>query len=197
MEQGAGIYGYGNFMKGVDTVKMHKGSMIKGHLNKFKSFYSLEMQSRSVIGSKNVFFGTFHKLSPFKKHELIRLGEQSNITSGHLFDLSDEIRIGNNVTFGGNGSQLWTHGFDLENTKIQAPIVIGNNCYIGTRVLMMPGNSICDHVSVGAGTIIAKSIKESGFYVSSNLIKKSDIPSYKHNDGTIVVEGNNFYRKEI
>lgn len=40
------------------------------------------------------------------------------------------------------------------------PIVIGNDVWIGTRVIVMPGVHIGDHSIVGAGSIVTKDVPE-------------------------------------
>jgi acetyltransferase-like isoleucine patch superfamily enzyme len=43
---------------------------------------------------------------------------------------------------------------------------IGNNVSIGTNVTVLPVN-ICDHVVVGAGSVVTKDIKEPGIYAGN------------------------------
>jgi acetyltransferase-like isoleucine patch superfamily enzyme len=185
--------GFGNFLMNIDSVELSSYSVV-GRLNKFRDFHSLVLGEYSVIRNKNLIFGTSFNFSPFKSNEKLIIGHHSNITSRHSFDLSDEIRIGNNVTLGGSETQLWTHGFDLERTKIQAPIFIGDNCYFGSRCLIMLGCTICDQVSIGAGTTVSKSIENPGFYTSSSLVFKAKNTYYKH----LSIESNGyyFYRKK-
>ena len=195
MENAAQIVGWGNIIIGVHSVQIREGATIN-KLNRFWNFNSMELGQRSVIRSQNVFFGTINNVSSFKQYENVFIGSDSIITGKHSFDLSDEVRIGNDVTFGGSGSEIWTHGFDLEHTKIQAGIIIGNKCYIGSRAMLMLGCNICDNVSVAGGTVVSKPITESGFYVSTQLIRKSDLPSYRNSPH--IFEQNDFriYRKK-
>jgi len=43
---------------------------------------------------------------------------------------------------------------DAENEK---PIIIGNNVWIGTRVIILPGVQIGDNTIIGAGAVVTKS----------------------------------------
>jgi acetyltransferase-like isoleucine patch superfamily enzyme len=135
-------------------------------------------------------------LTPFKEHENITIGQNSIITVGHLFDLSDSIIVGDNVTFGGRGTEIWTHGFDLNHVKIQAAVEIGNNAYIGSRCLITQGVKICNDVSIGAGTVVPKSIEKPGFYISSQLLRKGDTGDYSQADNIIVHKEARFVRRE-
>lgn len=154
-----------------NRITMKEGSEIVKK-NRIISIYELQMSKLSRINSNNRINGTPDGLTPYKAHEVLRLGERSNITSGHIIDLSDEVVFGSDVTLAGVGSQLWTHGFDITNCKRQAPITIADNVYFGSRVIVLPGVSICSYVSVGAGAVISKSIAEPGFYVSQPIIRK-------------------------
>lgn len=115
--------------------------------------------------------------------------------AGHLFDLSDTITIGDNVTIGGQGTQFWTHGFDLNHVKIQAPIEIEDDVYIGSSCIIMAGVKIVKSVSVGSGSVVPKSILESGFYISSNLIKKGEVSDWSNNEDLLTHNDSKFIRK--
>lgn len=196
VEGGGGFYGYFNIIKDVNKFNIGKNAKVRS-FNRFQNFDTCTLQEDALIVSKNEFFGTSKNISPFKDYENIVIGSKTIITRGHSFDLSDEIIIGKDVTFGGSGIQVWTHGFDLEHTKIQASVRLGDNCYVGSRSLIMPGVQVCDSASFGAGTIVSKSVIESGFYTSSNLVKRTDLKYYKENEEVAEKNGSFFYRKKI
>jgi len=70
------------------------------------------------------------------------------------------VEIGDNVGFS-PGSAVITHGF--WNSVIEgyssefAPVKIGRNVIIGYRALILPGVTIGDYCSVGAGAVVTKS----------------------------------------
>lgn len=70
------------------------------------------------------------------------------------------IEIGDNVIF---APQVYLLAHDtstkksLGHTKI-GKIKIGNNCFIGARVMILPGVTIGDNSIIGAGSIVVKSI---------------------------------------
>lgn len=174
--------------------QMEEGSRM-GRLNGIRMLHTFQLGPRAVLVNRNRFFGTRPGISPFKAEEQVSVGADSIITSQHSFDVSDGIRIGNDVTFGGSGSQVWTHGFDLDHVKIQAPVSIGNRVYLGSRCLVLGGVSICDNVSVGAGAVVSSPILESGFYVSSRLERKGDVPTFAADPRVIEHCGARFVRK--
>jgi acetyltransferase-like isoleucine patch superfamily enzyme len=173
---------------------MMPGAVI-GRFNRFKSANRISLGSGSEVVSRNRFMGTRPGLSPFSEHENFTLGDRSVIVAGHYFDLSDNITMGSNVTVGGRNSEFWTHGFDLNRVKVQAPIHIGDDCYMGSRCLVMPGVVITGRVSIGAGTTVSRSITESGMYVSSQLIRKGDVPDFTGEVRIVEHRGARFWRR--
>jgi len=166
-----------------------------GRFNVFKLFNDIFIGKSSTINSHNRFFGTRKGISPFKLVEKIDIGCNCVITNKHLFDISDSITVGDNVTFAGSGTQVWTHGFDFSHTKIQAPVKLGSNIYVGTRSIIIGGVSIADYVSIGAGTTVSSSIKESGFYVSSVVVRKNKSLDYSNSKNIVEYNGYKFVRK--
>jgi acetyltransferase-like isoleucine patch superfamily enzyme len=165
------------------------------NLNRFTFIKKVNLKDNSAICSSNSFIGTRDFFSPYQEVFQVELGERSIITNSHYLDCSSKIIIGDNVVFGGIRSEVWTHGFDLNRIMILGDINIGNNVYIGSGSKILQGVNICDDVSIGAGTIVSKSIHESGFYISSLLIRKSDIADYSKHTNLINYEGAGFVKK--
>lgn len=177
-------------------IELHDDAYI-GRFNRFKWLSILVIESKSSFVSGNVAVGTKPGVSPFKINEILHVGQSCVVTNRHLFDVAEPIILGNDVTIAGSGTQLWTHGFDLQHVKIQAGIKIGNNVYIGSRSMILQGVAIVDGVLVGAGTTVSRSIRTRGFYVSGLLERKADVPSYKSNEAAVVHNGFAFVRKPI
>lgn len=97
----------------------------------------------------------------------ITIGDNVGISQSALIALAD-ITIGNNVKIGG-GTALYTSDFhsldpdkraireDFEHRK-SAPIIIGNDAFIGARCIILKGVTIGDAAIVGAGSVVSKSI---------------------------------------
>ena len=59
------------------------------------------------------------------------------------------------------------------------PIIIGNNCWIGTNAILLPGVELGEHVIVAAGSVVTKSFKESNIVIGGNPAKiLKSIPPY-------------------
>lgn len=101
------------------------------------------------------------------KGGVIMIGDNVGISQTTLVAF-DRIEIGNNVKIGG-GTSIYTSDFhsldyrirrtkkDLENRRT-APIVIGNDVFIGARCIILKGVNIGDNAIVGAGSIVTKNI---------------------------------------
>lgn len=51
--------------------------------------------------------------------------------------------------------------------KKSAPVYIGNNVWIGARVVILPGVHIGDNSIIGANTVVTKSVPENSVVVGS------------------------------
>jgi acetyltransferase-like isoleucine patch superfamily enzyme len=137
-----------------------------GNMNSFK-YFNIFSSHKAVIKNKNSFIGSLD----LKSSSNLVIQDDSLITHRHYFDLTESILIGSNVVFAGEGTQIWTHGFDFRRVLKSGKITIGKNIYIGSRSLLVPGIRICDNVTIGAGTTVSKSIFITGCYISSQLKK--------------------------
>lgn len=82
--------------------------------------------------------------------ELVEIGDDCFISHGAMF-VNDLFQIGGPAR--GNRA-LWRH------TRI------GNHVSIGTHATILPV-SICDHVVIGAGSVVTRDITQSGIYAGN------------------------------
>lgn len=113
------------------------------------------------IGDKCVIYGNNPNMwgtEPF----LIKLGNNVHITQGCKL-----------VTHDGGTLTLRQYTPDLEYT---APIVIGNDVYIGMETLVLPGVTIGDNVIIGARSVVTKDIPSNSVCVGApaRVIKTVD-----------------------
>ena len=91
------------------------------------------------------------------------------------------IEIGDNVVF---APQVYLLAHDtstkrsLNYTRI-GKIKIGNNCFIGARVTIMPGVTIGDNSIIGAGSVVVKSIPANVVAVGNPAKVVTTIPEYE------------------
>lgn len=115
----------------------------------------------------------------FGKH--IRVGKQ--FFANFNFTVLDEamVTIGDNCFIGPNVN-IYTacHSTDpmTRNTRQDwaRPVTIGNNCWIGGNTTILPGVTIGDNVTIGAGSVVVKDIASHSVAVGNpaKIIKKID-----------------------
>lgn len=82
------------------------------------------------------------------------------------------ISIGENTTVAG-GVEFITYDKSISKvitntTDLFGEIVIGKNCFIGARSVVLYGVTIADNVIVATGSVVTKSITESNVIVAGN-----------------------------
>lgn len=103
----------------------------------------------------------------------VTVGERCRIFSNEYGSEPFLIEIGNDVTISTKVIFV-THDGSLSLIKDHngrrfkfSPIKIGNNVFIGSGSIVMPGVTIENNVVVGAGTIVTKSLKSNAVYVGN------------------------------
>ena len=116
----------------------------------------------------------FNQKSDFKK---IFIGNNCHLGHNMIFDVSDEIIVGDNTAFGAN-CQIWTHTGDWtydrnDEEDYTASVVIGEGviCYSG--VILSPGITIGKYARIAGNSIVINNVIEQSFNggVPSKFIK--------------------------
>ena len=115
--------------------------------------------------------GIIHKLKILRcklllaPHKNISIGNNSTFGRGTVFWAPDKMTIGNNVyialgcnIFNNNHKYDNNDNLPFNNEHISQPIEIGNNVWIGMRVIILPGVKIDEGVIVAAGSVVTKSV---------------------------------------
>ena len=107
-----------------------------------------------VIVKDNCYFGNGNRL---------RVGNRSQL--GQNARLGGTITLGEDVVMGPDVVMMATsHEFkdlntpiNLQGTKPEEPIVIGDDCWIGTRAIILPGVHLGNKCIVAAGAVVTRS----------------------------------------
>ncbi len=155
----------------IESLDMATGSRI-GHFSRIAGPFSIRLAQFGAIGNSNKVIRAPPGISVGAS--LLNIGVWSKITSRHLIDMTCSITIGDYSTIAGNGCQLWTHGYvhaedGIDRYRIDGPIVIEDNVYIGSMSFISMGVRIGKGVIVGGGTSVARDLLEPGLYVSSPI----------------------------
>lgn len=106
----------------------------------------------------------------------MNIGKSSNICSNIMTPEPYLITIGENVTIS-NDVQFITHDNSVskilpEMTDLFGKIVIGDNCFIGQRAIIMYGVVLASNIIVASGSVVAKSFNESNIIIAGNPARK-------------------------
>ncbi len=106
-------------------------------------------------------------------------GKVSFGTEPWLIKLGKNVYITNDVTFLNHdgGTLLFRNEYPkLEKTL---PIVIGDNVFIGTKTIILPGVTIGNNVVIGAGSVVSKNIPNNSVYAGNPIKFIKNIQDYK------------------
>jgi lipopolysaccharide O-acetyltransferase len=126
-------------------------------------------------------------LDVFGKDSQLIIGD--NVMANYRLHIGSAkyVKIGSNTLFGSDCTVMdHSHGGykgeihsnpltpPVQRDLVSLPIVIGNNCWFGDRVFIMPGVTIGDGVVIGAGSIVTKNIPSNSIAVGvpAKVIKK-------------------------
>lgn len=98
-----------------------------------------------------------------KVHERLVVGPHSLFNVGCVLNLGAEIRIGRHATFAQQVIILTeTHDTGPSGNRAgalrSAPVVIGDGCWIGARVTILPGITIGSGSIVAAGAVVTRDV---------------------------------------
>jgi acetyltransferase-like isoleucine patch superfamily enzyme len=95
----------------------------------------------------------------------LTLGEHVFIGRGCQFDLSGPVNIGPGSLLA-PGCFITDHNHGIapglpiwQQSPVYAPVVIGSDCWLGARAIVLPGVTIGDGAVVGAGAVVTHSVE--------------------------------------
>jgi acetyltransferase-like isoleucine patch superfamily enzyme len=169
LEAGARI-GVGNVLA-CRRLVMRRGSYL-GIGNFLSGPFSVVLAPTAALGNFNIAKRPAHPIS--MGPSTLRLGVLAKFTAAHYIDCMSHVALGDYSTFAGRSSQVWTHGYvhasrGADRVRVQGPIAIGDNVYIGSRCVVLPCVTVTHGVTVGSGAVVSKDILQEGMYVSQAL----------------------------
>ena len=130
---------------------------------------------------KDIVIGYDVRINFFGNQKLI-IEDDVYICHRVSFIVGDSITIGKYTVIASDVCFVSeNHGIDLEKRipyqkqeLILAPINIGENCWIGEKVIILPGVVLGNNVVIGAGSVVTKSVPDNCIAVGNpaKIIKK-------------------------
>lgn len=143
---------------GVPIIEKNKNSKI---------VFGENLQMNNGLKANHIGYSTPCILKAFNAQIII--GDNVGMSQTVLLASGADIKVGNNVKFGG-GVKLYTTDFhsidykyrrtpktDYQYTK-HLPITIGDDCFIGAGSIILKGVTIGARSIIGAGSVVTKSI---------------------------------------
>ena len=96
----------------------------------------------------------------------VQIGENSSLNRGAWISndtiIGAEVMMGPHVTIlsGGHEFNDLTIPMTQQGASKRRPVIIGNDVWIGTRVIILPGIKVGDHSIIAAGSVVTKDVPE-------------------------------------
>lgn len=150
--------------------------LLKLPLVRYKQFVYRMLGVKCVQEGCNFFIGNPRVIGDYSN---IYMHENSEIERCCFILAKDRIEIGENSTLA-YGVSIIT-GADPNGPKnklsklyppLHAPVVIGNDCWIGANAIILPGVTIGDCVMVAAGSVVNKDVPSNVLVAGSPAVIK-------------------------
>ncbi len=110
-----------------------------------------------------------------RKNAECKIGDNSSMGTNCIITCREKIIIGDNVSLS-PGVLIYDHDHDFRHsegikagTYKTAPVMIGNDCWIGANTVILRGTTIGDNCVVGAGSVI-----KGDFPAGTVIVQKRD-----------------------
>jgi maltose O-acetyltransferase len=115
------------------------------------------------VGVIDVFPGVWFKNSK------VTLGSRVTVNTGTVFDTSDRVTIGARTRIGFEvlfctSSHRPGDRRERAGARFDAPIAVGEGCWIASRATVLPGVTVGDGCVIAAGALVLDDCEPNGFY---------------------------------
>jgi len=97
----------------------------------------------------------------------------------YLVSIGRHCTISTNVTFVTHDGGTWVFTEEFPSLQRFGAVRIGDNCFIGTGVILMPGVRVGNNCIVGAGAVVTHDIPPDSVYAGVPARKVADLEEYK------------------
>jgi len=167
-------------------------------MDKYKIKGVKTFEYTKIVGLENIEFGEniiiddftlIYATAPIKVGNYVHIASFTSITGGAELIIDDFVAISQGCRILTGTDDFVDHGFGnstidekYRNVK-REPIKIGKFCIIGANSTILPGVTIGEGTSVGAGSVVTTDLKPWSVYIGNNKLKdrnkKGVIDNYK------------------
>lgn len=126
--------------------------------------------TENITLNRDVYIKRNATIGSANPHAKVSIGERTTIGFNSIVMASKCISIGSDCMIAPNAYIVDSnHGiksdqlFNKQNNEVES-VKVGDNVWIGSGVIVLPGVTICDNVVVGAGSVVTRSLTEPGIY---------------------------------
>lgn len=168
----------------VNIVKSFIKCIFKANFTKKIIVFLKTVEEEAFLkGFKKIGTNTFvqHPVTITSPHR-ITIGDNVSIASFvHMWG-EGGIEIGDNVMIASHCAiTSVTHNPEVDifkGSKICKKIQIGNNVWVGTHSVILPGVRVGNNVVLGAGSLVNKDIPDNAVYAGIPVLKKRDLAQF-------------------
>lgn len=177
----------GLFLVGKHVTISHASHIWCGKNVKFEDYAEVHGLCRNGLTfGNNVTIGRYVMIRPSSYYggdlgHGMQIGDNSSIGPEGFIGCSGPIKIGNNVMIGPKCSLFAENHVFRDTTKtiksqgvVQQGITIGDDCWIGSNVIILDGVHIGNHVVVGAGTLVTSDLPDNVVYFNKRTKQLRD-----------------------
>lgn len=111
----------------------------------------------------------------------IDVGGRTFGSEPYLIRIGDHVELAAEVTFITHDGGAWVLRDESPDLDVFGDIVIGNNVFIGRRVIILPGSRIGDNCVIGAGALVKGELEANNVYAGIPARKLRTLEEYRRN----------------
>lgn len=142
---------------------------------------------KNILEIKLSFTSSEGKAELYRKHFGIKIGARCRFTGKltwatepYLIEIGDDVTITQNVTFHTHDGGVGLFRSEHPGINLFGRIKIGNNVFIGSHVIIMPGVTVGNNVVIGAGSVVTKSLPDDSVCAGVPCRPISSLEDYKN-----------------
>ena len=140
-----------------------------------------------ILEIKLNFASSDRKAELYRKHFGIKIGSRCRFTGKitwatepYLIEIGDDVTITQNVTFHTHDGGVGLFRSEYPGINVFGRIKIGNQVFIGSHVIIMPGVTVGNNVIIGAGSVVTKNLPDDSVCAGVPCRPISSLEEYKN-----------------